>query len=995
MKKITLLLTLLLCVAGTAWAQQEATEEATAPAVDQVLTASQLQALTSETHVAIKSVEKNNYGSKWYAGISADKGLRGYGAFSIFIWEPITEQGAATGAGYLRKAYPAAADGAGYIQTTGFANLGAKSSAQVFYPIKPTSDNNSNPNDNWGPGAEITTHGDYNAANLVRLLAGDNANATSWANFNGLTCSSTLTGVWTAMEIRRATPCVHTPVTNLANLSNSKAYTLVNQRTSFMMNANNTRLSTRKDQSNADYDAANTKQQFALLKNSVGAYFLYSISARKFISNDGWVSDSPTQVTLANGNVPGSTFFLQYDSQHRVNTSNEGGLVIDGWGYADDGNSNVIYEVDDVSIDQAVLDKIQVRTVTANFNITVGDVQKTYKTANFNILVNNTITRADLEACIADAPYVSVVSWDKTDAVTENNTTVNVTCNENLPFTKSESVENATWYLIDMHSNDNGAGDILNGSKNYLWTATTDPSAYTTAEVTLPKYDTKQSSAFGDNMLWCFVGNAADGFKIYNKAAGSGYALSKPATGNTAVKLAAVADATAFRIYTSTAINGAVCFKKEGDDHYINTQSNPGTGNVKALRGWTSPDGGSSCRLFAPDRYLLNYAADVPAGPAHSLGTAQYFNAEGKYDSFKTAVAHANSNHHNLTYTTALATVLTEYAAADKTTNSTTITNNGYYRLMNCAYGRYLTSGTNNNDENVLWGGEIESTARSFAGTIVKVVENGDNYKLYVQGLEVGTVVKDTHVKLTAAGGTFTITNTNNKYVFADVSTPEPADPTYRCLHHASGNRIVGWEASAEASKWYVIPATELEVSLHTVDNKTYATTYLPFDATLPANVKAYIVTQAQNGLATMSEVTDIRANEGIVLVGQTDKATLTIGTATSDFNNNLLQGTNVPTTIQNADDYYILGFSENGNGVGFYHPNSTTLKANRAYLPKSNVAPLNSSFSLDFENVSTGIEAAATNAEQGAACYDLSGRRVNRPAKGLYVKNGKKIIVK
>ena len=976
MKKITLLLTLLLCVAGTAWAQGPVS-----PGAGQVLTAEALQALESETYVAIKSVETDSYGSKWYAGTSGNGLTNYYAVNTMFIWEP----GAEAGSGYLKKAYPTAAEGAGYIQTTGFANFGAKSSAQVFYPIKPTS--------NWSGGDQIPDG--YNADNLVRLLAGDNASATTWVSFNGLDYSGTnKTGVWTAMEIRRATPCTNTPVTNLANLSNNKAYTLVNVRTSFMMNADNTSISTRKDQSNAAYDAANTKQQFAVLTNNVGTRFLYSISARKFISNDGSVSGSPTEVTLLNGNRLGSTFFLKFDNSHHVNTSNAGNLVIDGWSYADDGNSNVIYEVADVAIAEADLAKIQAHTVTANFYITADGEQKLYKSATFHVLVNSTLTQADLAACIADAPYVSIVSWDKTDAVTAD-CEVSVSCNENLPFTKSESVENATWYLIDMHSNDNGAGDILNGSKNYLWTATTDAAAYTTAEVTLPKYDTKQSAAFGDNMLWCFVGNAADGFKIYNKAAGSEYALSKPTTGNSDVKLAAVADATPFRLYKSAQVNGGVCFKKEGDSHYINTQKPNGFTN-KVLRSWNAVDGGSSCRFFAPDYYLLNYAADVPAGPAHSLGTAQYFNTEGKYDSFKTAVANANSNHHNLTYTTALATVLTEYAA-DKTTNSTTITNNGYYRLMNCAYGGYLTSGTYNN-ENVLWGGEIESTARSFAGTIVKVVENGDNYKLYVQGLEVGTVVKDTHVKLTAAGGTFRITNTNNKYVFADVTTPEPADPTYRCLHHASGNRIIGWVASDEASKWYVIPATELEVSLHTVDNKTYATTYLPFDATLPANVKAYIVTEAQNGLATMSEVTDIRANQGIVLVGQNGsatEATLTIGTATSDFNGNLLQGTNVPTTIQNADDYYILGFSENGNGVGFYHPNSTTLKANRAYLPKSNVATLNSSFSLDFENVSTGIEAAATNAEQGAACYDLSGRRVNRPAKGLYVKNGKKIIVK
>ncbi len=985
MKK--LLLTLLLCVAGTAWAQGPAV-----PAVSQALTASELQALTSPTYVAIKSVETNSYGSKWYAGTSGNGLTDYYAVNTMFIWEP----GAVAGSGYLKKAYPTAAEGAGYIQTTGFANFGAQSTAQVFYPIKPIFNNNTSSNVDWIPGNVLTDHGDYNVDNVVRLLAGDNAEAGSWANFNGLTCSSTLTGVWTAMEIRQATPCEKKPVTNLANLSNSKAYTLVNQRTSFMMNTDNTSFSTRKDQSNATYDAANTKQQFAVLTNNVGTRFLYSISARKFISNDGSASDSPTQVTLAGGNRPG-TFFLQYDSQHRFNTSNDGNLVISDWGYADDGNSNVIYEVADVAIAAADLAKIQAHTVTAKFYITVDGEQKLYKSTNFNVLVNSTLTQADLEACIADAPYVSIVSWDKTDAVTAD-CDVTVACNERLPFTKSESVENATWYLIDMHSNDNGAGDIINGSKNYLWTATTDANAYTTAEVTLPKYDTKQSSAFGDNMLWCFVGNAADGFKIYNKAAGSGYALSKPATGNTAVKLAAVADATPFRLYASTAVTRAVCFKKAGDDHYINTQSNSGTGNVKALRGWINPDGGSSCRFFAPDYYLLNYVADVPAGPANSLGTAQYFNTEGKYDSFKTAVANANSNHHNLAYTEALASVLTEYAAsaANATTNDATISDGGYYRLMNCQYKGYMTSGTDG-AQNALWGNETEETARSFAGTIVKVVANESNYKLYVQGLEVGTVLISTDVNLTA-GANFTISHTNNKYVFADVSTAETDYPTYRCLHQKEGNRIVGWEAGAEASKWYVIPATELEVSLHAVDSKTYATTYLPFDATLPANVKAYIVTEAQNGSAKMSEVTDIRANQGIVLVGQTrgaTKATLTIGTATSDFSDNLLQGTNVPKTIQNADDYYILGFSENGNGVGFYHPNSTTLKVNRAYLPKSNVAALNSSFSLDFENVSTGIEAAATNAEQGAACYDLSGRRVNRPAKGLYVKNGKKIIVK
>ena len=775
------------------------------------------------------------------------------------------------------------------------------------------------------------------------------------------------------------------PVTDWANLSNNKAYTLCTSRSELVAKTDNSRIATTKD-IGGTFDASNPQYQFALLKNTSGSYYLYSISASKFVNKTGALVDTPAEpVLFKNGNASG-TFVLYFDASHYMNMNNEKQLAIDNWSSADAGNSYTITPVADFAPSEALLSSINTVDVTVNFFVD----GKPYSSVTKSYTINTAIS-AETFAADLNGTYLTFANTD-VQTVTNETATINVNCTVGaLPFTASESYANAVWYIIDMHSNDTGADDINSGAKNYIWTATTNAAAYTSAEVTLPKYDTKQSAAPADSMLWCFVGNVVDGFVIYNKAAGAGYALAKPETGNKATKLAAVGDATPFRIYKSTALNGATCFKKQGDTDFVNTQK---VGDVKVLRGWSAADGGSSCRFFAPDYYLLNYAASLAAGPANSLGTAKYFNGDGKFDAFNNAVAAANADHHSVEALAKLSTILTDYASNDANaeTNDATITE-GYYRLMNCMYKTYMTNGANN----ALWGNVSVSDALAKAGTIVKVVAAGDNYKLLVQGLEVGQVTTSEQVGLFAEGGAaFTITPTNNKFVFQNVAN----DNGYKCLHQDAAQKVVGWEAPAAASKWYVVPATTLNVNLNEAGDKTYATTYLPFDVTLPAGVKAYIVNHAADGVATVSEVADVPANQGVVLVGQNASATsaaLTLGTASANCSGNLLSGTNSQLTIDEAAkaNYFIFGNGD--NGVGFYHPNSTTLKENRAFLPAANVSAGSSAsgFRLDFGGEITGIDAAIQADDTNATYYDLSGRRVNRPVKGLYVKDGKKIYVK
>ena len=47
------------------------------------------------------------------------------------------------------------------------------------------------------------------------------------------------------------------------------------------------------------------------------------------------------------------------------------------------------------------------------------------------------------------------------------------------------------------------------------------------------------------------------------------------------------------------------------------------------------------------------------------------------------------------------------------------------------------------------------------------------------------------------------------------------------------------------------------------------------------------------------------------------------------------------------------------------------------------------------FDDVTTGIEGIEVNDGGKTAIYDLSGRRVSRMTKGLYIVNGKKVFIK
>ena len=188
-------------------------------------------------------------------------------------------------------------------------------------------------------------------------------------------------------------------------------------------------------------------------------------------------------------------------------------------------------------------------------------------------------------------------------------------------------------------------------------------------------------------------------------------------------------------------------------------------------------------------------------------------------------------------------------------------------------------------------------------------------------------------------------------------------------------------------TQWNIIEVSSVNLTIGSIG---YATAYFPFAVTIPEGVKAYTVSAAADGVATLSPLTGtIPANTGVILSGDAKTYPFAITTSTaSAVEDNLLNGVTIATDLD-PETSYIL--ANGANGLGFYKvdPTDTKLAANKAYLNNAN----GSFFSLKLDGAVTGIQ-SVENAAENAPAYDLQGRRLPQvPTKGLYIQNGKKIM--
>ena len=83
------------------------------------------------------------------------------------------------------------------------------------------------------------------------------------------------------------------------------------------------------------------------------------------------------------------------------------------------------------------------------------------------------------------------------------------------------------------------------------------------------------------------------------------------------------------------------------------------------------------------------------------------------------------------------------------------------------------------------------------------------------------------------------------------------------------------------------------------------------------------------------------------------------------------------------------------GGNTGFYQYSGANIQGFRAYLSLNNAVAAGA-IGLEFDNAVTGIDAIEFDDDvKQSNIYDLSGRRVNRMTKGMYIVNGQKVLIK
>lgn len=177
----------------------------------------------------------------------------------------------------------------------------------------------------------------------------------------------------------------------------------------------------------------------------------------------------------------------------------------------------------------------------------------------------------------------------------------------------------------------------------------------------------------------------------------------------------------------------------------------------------------------------------------------------------------------------------------------------------------------------------------------------------------------------------------------------------------------------------------------------SYSTLYLDYAVELPDGVKAYRgVLNAEEATLTLYQIkTGVVPALCAVIIENThvgSSITLTKTTTTATYTNDL-KGTLVAIAGIDPSNYYVLGHTEQYH-LGFYHPNSTTLAANKAYIEWSSSNARSLTIKRGDDEETTAI--SEMESIENAVIYNLLGQRVYHMESGkIYIVNGKKVVIK
>jgi len=205
-----------------------------------------------------------------------------------------------------------------------------------------------------------------------------------------------------------------------------------------------------------------------------------------------------------------------------------------------------------------------------------------------------------------------------------------------------------------------------------------------------------------------------------------------------------------------------------------------------------------------------------------------------------------------------------------------------------------------------------------------------------------------------------------------------------------------GTTITPEFAKDNYITSLEGEKYIYVGDAK-WRTYVAEEDMEMPADLKAYIVTSTSTSSVALTEVTKVKKGTAVILNGTNEYGDYRDNDYFCTILNETVTypGTNVLKISNGTTVNGVFVLAKKSDVVGFYKWNGGSLEPGRAYVE----APAGDAREyLEFafnDNGTTGIANVDINANLNGNYYNLAGQRVAQPSKGLYIVNGKKVIIK
>lgn len=749
-------------------------------------------------------------------------------------------------------------------------------------------------------------------------------------------------------------------------ISNEQVFYIKCERGYLRSSADHTSLVTSDRTTTPDGD----DYKFVFYKDGRGVLNLWNVGAGKFVrtgSGTSIVLSADAQEVGISGNSGNADFpyVVRVDgSKINHNNNNGAGSAVTGWESSDAGNC---WDIVAVNVDTDMPKTISLSR--ANHYLSAENVVGAYSSTDLTALKS---AKEAMEASFTEETYVALET-----AISEMSSKAKISV-----------ANNAVYKLKNAHSEKRG----------YLVYDETTPGYPNLASVEYSGYDGLYGQITDANIHsnWGVYTSATSGKQyIYNI---DNVKFLKPDAGFNNIDFSE--DAVSVTLSDNPNVDYAKSLFWNGSDKALCMACAKGRNNKSAILTNKANDGGRPTylvyqegqtvsedvlKIVEAEVYLYENGADVK-GYVGALTDEAYAQGLAQLSGDNRTAANA---------TNVLALGNTE-------SNKNQLQEGGYYRIINAVPGFNKTKGLVWDGNNTVW----NTVDKSKVNTIYQIIADNGKYVLkcsnagkYIQGVmgAMNTNMTDNgHVEFVALG------SAQYKVKFGN--------GTMHALNHGggsgSGSSITGYDAGFNsASAWYIVPATDIEVPLTTIEDHAYATTCMPFPVSAVNGAKAYtgVVNDAADAI-TLNEAAGFAANEGVLLMGDanTEKAVLAIGGEATKVDGNVLQGTcsAIALTDDNRADYRVLGANaDDASEVGFFRPSSsvTSIPANRAYLNEALFAGLAETLSINFGGMVEGIANAGVAADQvNAPVYDLTGRRVVKAVKGgVYIQNGKKFIVK